>query len=160
MSQHNITLTVNGSIHLLEVAAHHTLLDVLRDGVGLTGTNEGCRMGDCGACTVLLSGLRVPACLVLAASTDGMVVQTIEGLTGDGVGNYHPLQEAFIRHGALQCGFCTPGMILSAAAILEEISERPLNEAAVREALTGNLCRCTGYAKIIDAILEVANGRK
>jgi carbon-monoxide dehydrogenase small subunit len=159
MSQHPITLTVNGSTHSLTVAAHHTLLDVLRDEIGLTGTNEGCRMGDCGACTVLLNGLRVPACLVLAVSADGAVVQTIEGLTGEGVGNYHPLQEAFIRHGALQCGFCTPGMILSAAALLDEISERPLSEAAVREALTGNLCRCTGYAKIIDAILEVANGK-
>jgi len=120
MSQHPITLTVNQSPHALTVPAHHTLLDVLRDDLGLTGTNEGCRMGDCGACTVLLKERRVPACLVLAVSADGMAVQTIEGLAG--ANSRHPLQ-------------------------------------AVREALTGNLCRCTGYPKIIEAILEVANGQ-
>lgn len=158
MSHHPITLTVNQSPYTLSVPAHHTLLDILRDDVGLTGTNEGCRMGDCGACTVLLDNLRVPACLVLAVSADGASVQTVEGLAGDAAGKHHPLQAAFIHHGALQCGFCTPGMLLSALAILDEIPERPLSEAAVREALTGNLCRCTGYTKIIDAILEVANG--
>lgn len=156
MSQHPITVTVNGSVETLRVPAHHTLLDVLRDDLGLTGTNEGCRMGDCGACTVLMDGLRVTACLVLAVNADGADVLTIEGLAEDG--RLHPLQAAFVRQGALQCGFCTPGMILSAAAILEENPERPLTEAILREALTGNLCRCTGYAKIIAAILEAANG--
>jgi carbon-monoxide dehydrogenase small subunit len=156
MSQHSITVTVNGTVHTLTVASHHTLLDVLRDDLGLTGTNEGCRMGDCGACTVLMDGLRVPACLVLAVNADGADMLTIEGLAEDG--RLHPLQAAFVRHGALQCGFCTPGMIMSAAAILEEMPERPLTESTLREALTGNLCRCTGYAKIIAAILEAANG--
>lgn len=158
MSNHPITLTVNKSPYSLSVAAHHTLLDVLRDDLGLTGTNEGCRMGDCGACTVHLNQLRVPSCLVLAVNADGADVQTIEGLAGETTGEHHPLQEAFVNRGALQCGFCTPGMIMSAAAILDEIPERPLSEAAIREALAGNLCRCTGYAKIIEAILEVANG--
>ena len=158
MSRHDITLTVNQSCYSLTVPAHHTLLDVLRDDLELTGTNEGCRMGDCGACTVLLDGLRITSCLVLAVNANGSVVQTIKGLAGDTAGKHHPLQEAFIRHGALQCGFCTPGMLLSAAALLDEIPHRPLNEETVREALTGNLCRCTGYVKIIEAILEVANG--
>ncbi len=156
MSQHTITLTVNSTVHAVTVAAHHTLLDVLRDDLGFTGTNEGCRMGECGACTVLLDGLRVPSCLVLAVGADGMAIQTIEGLASGG--QRHPLQDAFISHGALQCGFCTPGMILSAMALLDEIPERPLTEEPVREAMVGNLCRCTGYPKIIAAILEVANG--
>ncbi len=159
MNKHPISIMVNDSPYSLTVAAHHTLLDILRDNLGLTGTNEGCRMGDCGACTVLVDSFRVPACMMLAVSADGAVVKTIEGLSNSTAGQHHPLQEAFIRHGALQCGFCTAGMVLSAVAILEEIPQRPVSEADIRNALTGNLCRCTGYAKIVEAILEVANGR-
>ena len=155
MSRHDIELTVNGLQQRLTVAAQHTLLDVLRGQLALKGTNEGCRMGECGACTVWLDGQRVPACLILAASADCRAVTTIEGLAP--IAEMHEMQEAFTRHGALQCGFCTPGMIMSAVALLHEIKERPLEEATVRHALSGNLCRCTGYVKIVEAILEVAN---
>jgi carbon-monoxide dehydrogenase small subunit len=155
VSSHEIQFTVNGVHSRLVVAGHHTLLDVLRRQLELYGTNEGCRMGECGACTVWLDDRRVPACLILAPAVDGCAVTTIEGLAA--AGRLHPMQEAFARHGALQCGFCTPGMIMSAVALLGEIPERPLSEDRLRQALTGNLCRCTGYVKIVEAILEVAN---
>lgn len=148
MSDHPINLTVNGMVYQLTVRAHHTLLDILRDDLGLPGTNEGCRMGDCGACTVLLNDRRVPACLVLAPRANGKTVLTIEGLAE--TGRLHPLQDAFIRHGALQCGFCTPGMILTAKAFLAG-NGNP-KEEEVRRAISGNLCRCTGYQKIVEAI--------
>ncbi|MBI4483155.1 MAG: (2Fe-2S)-binding protein [Acidobacteria bacterium] len=149
----SLCVIVNGNEHHLDVAPHHTLLDALREELGLTGTKRGCEVGDCGACTVLLNGKAVNSCLVLAAETEGAEVVTIEGVAGrEGL---HPLQEAFIREGAVQCGFCTPGMILSALALLRE-NPRP-SDAEVRQALSGNLCRCTGYAKIVQAVLDASD---
>lgn len=152
MSQVTVTLTVNGQSHTVTTAAHQTLLYLLRDDLGLYGTKDGCGEGECGACTVLMDGRPVNACLVLAGQAHGRAVLTIEGLAGDG--NLHPLQRAFVRLGAVQCGFCTPGLLLSAVALLER-HPNP-SEAQIRQALTGNLCRCTGYAQIIDAIRQAA----
>jgi aerobic-type carbon monoxide dehydrogenase small subunit (CoxS/CutS family) len=152
----SLALRVNGQMHVCQPASHHTLLDVLRGELGLTGTKEGCRTGECGACTVLLDGRPVPACLVLAARAANRAVTTVEGL---GTGSQlHSLQAAFIRHGALQCGYCTPGMLMTAAALTAAPRVAPLSEHEVRAALTGNLCRCTGYAKIVAAILDAAGG--
>ncbi|MBI4276998.1 MAG: (2Fe-2S)-binding protein, partial [Armatimonadetes bacterium] len=136
-----VTLTINGVAHALEVAPNATLLDVLRRDLGLTGAKESCLEGRCGACTVLLDGRAVNACLLLAASADGRAVTTIEGL-GRG-GDLHPLQQAFLEHGALQCGYCTPGMIMAGVALLASVPHP--DEETIRRALHGNLCRCTGY---------------
>lgn len=151
-----IRLRVNGREHVLATAPHRTLLQVLREDLGLTGTKEGCSLGECGSCTVLLDGKPVSACLVLAATAAGHEVETIEGL-GDAQ-HLHPLQRAFVEAGAVQCGFCTPGMILSAKAFLEEHPDP--TEQEVRRAISGNLCRCTGYEKIVEAILAAAAERK
>lgn len=131
-----------------------TLLDVLRDTLGLMGTHEGCRIGECGACTVLLDGQAVNACLILAPDADGRVITTVEGLARNGTLN--ALQQSFVKHGALQCGYCTSGMLMTATAFLSEHPEN-MTEAQVREALAGNLCRCTGYTKIVEAILAAGN---
>ncbi len=147
-----ITLTVNGETHRLSVEPHRRLLDVLRNDLGLTGAKEGCGEGDCGACTVIMDGKAVTSCLVLGVEADGSEITTIEGLA-DGE-ELHPLQEAFVTHGAVQCGFCTSGMILSAKAFLET-NPSPSRED-VKRAMAGNLCRCTGYVKIIDAILSAS----
>jgi carbon-monoxide dehydrogenase small subunit len=153
-----VTLTVNGERRELSVPPHRTLLDVLRNDLELRGTNRGCDSGDCGACTVLIRrpgaerGRAFTSCLVLAVDADGAEITTIEGLAQDG--RLHPLQQAFVEHGAVQCGFCTPGMILTAVALLEE-NPHP-TEAEVRAGLAGNLCRCTGYAKIVEAVLAVS----
>ncbi len=158
MSEISVTLTVNGRTQTVTTAAHKTLLYLLRDDLHLYGTKDGCREGECGACTVLLDGQPVNACLVLAGQADGRDVVTIEGLAADG--RLHPLQDAFVHAGAVQCGFCTPGLILSAVALLEQ-HPRPSDEQ-IRHALTGNLCRCTGYAQIIEAVklagTEVSHG--
>ncbi len=147
-----IRLTVNDRVHELAVDANTTLVDLLRYHIGLTGTKKGCDLGDCGACTVLMDGRAVNSCLVLAVQANGRTVQTIEGLeTAQGL---HPLQQAFIEKGAIQCGFCTSGMILSAKELLDR-TPHP-QEAQIRSAISGNLCRCTGYQKIIEAIKEVA----
>jgi len=147
-----LTLTINGDHHDVFVEPHRTLLDVLRVDLGLTGTKENCLEAECGVCTVLLDGQAVNSCILLAAQCRDRNVVTIEGLARDGA--LHPLQQAFIDHGAVQCGYCIPGMILSAAAFLDE---RPgATEAEVREALAGNLCRCTGYQKIADAVVATA----
>ncbi len=152
MSTHQLTLTVNGEQHHLQVDAQRSLLDLLREELGLTGTKKGCNAGDCGACTVLMDGAPVNACLVLAVQTGGREITTIEGIaSGD---KLHPLQEAFIEHGAAQCGFCTPGVIMNSIALLRET--RQPTRAEIQEALSGNLCRCTGYFQIIDAIAAVA----
>jgi aerobic-type carbon monoxide dehydrogenase small subunit (CoxS/CutS family) len=145
-----LLLRINGEEKESNSPPHHTLLDVLR-GLGLTGTNEGCRTGECGACTVWLDGQPVVACLVLAPRAAGRSVTTVEGLARSGA--LHPLQAAFVEHGALQCGFCTPGMLMTGAALLAGARSAPLPEAEVRAALAGNLCRCTGYVKIVEAIL-------
>jgi len=145
-------MRVNGKSVSLEVAAHHTLLQVLRDQLGLTGTKDGCSEGDCGACTVIMNGAPVNSCLVLAPQADGAEIVTIEGLGT--VGAMHPLQAAFVEEGGTQCGYCTPGIIMSAAALLEKNLEP--TEEEVRWALTGNICRCTGYTKIIAAVQRAA----
>ncbi|MBI2369681.1 MAG: (2Fe-2S)-binding protein [Deltaproteobacteria bacterium] len=151
-----ITLRVNGRGHEVRVAPWDTLLDVLRNELGLTGTKEGCGEGDCGACTVVMDGRAVTSCLVLAREGQGREIQTIEGLASDH--GLHPLQEAFVRYGAVQCGFCIPGMLMSAKALLD-VTPRP-TEGEVRAALAGNLCRCTGYVKIVEAVMAAAAGRR
>jgi len=146
-----IHLTVNGEEHATTVEDRSTLLDVLRDKLFLTGTKEGCGTGECGACTVLIDGKPVLACLMLAINASGKKITTIEGLAVDG--KLSPLQQAFVEFGAVQCGFCSPGMILSATALLAE-NPAPSREE-VQKALEGNLCRCTGYNKIVEAIESV-----
>lgn len=148
----DLKLKINGKEYHVKVKPYKRLLDVLRDELHLTGTKEGCGIGECGACTVIMDGKAVNACLVLAASAEGREIYTIEGLEENG--RLHPLQEAFIRHNALQCGFCTPGMIMSAKALLDK-NPRPTREE-IKEAISGNLCRCTGYHQIIAAIEEVS----
>lgn len=147
-----IRLTVNGEPVEAAVAQNQTLVQFLREDLGLTGTKHGCGLGDCGACTILLDGKAVNSCLVLAIQANGSEVLTIEGLAEKG--KLHPLQQAFVDKGAIQCGFCTPGMILSAKALLEE-KPNP-TELEIRTALSGNLCRCTGYQKIVEAIDDAA----
>lgn len=149
---HRIQISVNGELYVLSVEPKKTLLDLLREDLELTGTKKGCDHGECGACTVLLNGQPVQACLVLAVEADGKEVLTIEGLA-DG-SRLHPLQEAFIRHGAVQCGYCSPGMILTAKALLDE-NPRP-TEMEVKKAIAGNLCRCGTYNKVVKAVLSVA----
>ena len=151
-----LTLTVNGETHQVLSEPHRTLLDVLRTDLGLTGTKENCLEAECGVCTVLLDGLAVNACILLAAQCRGRSIVTIEGLAAPGA--MHPLQQAFIDQGAVQCGYCIPGMILSAKAYLDENSEP--TEAEIREALAGNLCRCTGYQKIADAVMSAARAMR
>jgi len=147
-----ITLTVNGRSISAEVEARMTLADFLREQLGLTGTKLGCEHGVCGSCTVLWDGAAVRSCLVLAAQADGASLTTIEGLaTGEAM---HPVQQAFWEHHGLQCGFCTPGMVLTAVALLEE-NPAP-SEEEIREALSGNLCRCTGYQNIVRAVRAAA----
>lgn len=147
-----IQLLVNGESVEAAVESNQTLLQFLREDLGLTGTKHGCGLGDCGACTVILDGRPVNACLVLAVQARGREVLTIEGLAENG--NLHPIQQAFVDKGAIQCGFCTPGMILSAKALLDE-NPKPTEEE-IRTAISGNLCRCTGYQKIVEAIREAA----
>jgi aerobic carbon-monoxide dehydrogenase small subunit len=143
-----ITLFVNGERHDLKVDVRKTLLDVLRNDLGLTGTKKGCDVGECGACTVLLDAKPVTSCLILAVDAHGQTIITVEGLSRDG--ELHPLQKAFIREGAIQCGYCTPGMLISGIGLL---NENPCpTEREIRTAISGNLCRCTGYVKIVKAI--------
>lgn len=147
-----IQLTVNGTPFELAVEPWRTLLQVIRDELKLTGTKEGCSLGECGACSVIMDGKVVNSCLVLAVDADGKDILTIEGLANGA--ELHPIQKAFLTHGALQCGFCTPGMIMAAKALLDE-NPKP-SEDEVRAGIAGNLCRCTGYTKIIEAILAAA----
>jgi len=155
LSRCQIHCTVNGRPRRLEVEARHTVVDVLREQLRLTGTHAGCEHGVCGACTVLVDGEPVRSCLMFAPQLDGLTVTTVEGLAGSGE-PLHPLQESFTAHGALQCGFCTPGMLLSALDLLAHHPTPSRDE--VREALSANLCRCTGYGQIIDAVLDAARG--
>jgi len=148
-----LNIRVNGQNRVLTVEPYRTLLEILRYELGLTGTKEGCGSGNCGSCTVLLDGKAVNSCLVLVAEVEGKEITTIEGLSLRG--ELHPLQQAFIDEGAVQCGFCTPGVILTAKSFLES-NPRP-TETQIRQAIAGNLCRCTGYDKIVRAIMRVAN---
>jgi xanthine dehydrogenase YagT iron-sulfur-binding subunit len=157
MLETRISLTVNGMGRALSVDTRTTLLDLLREHLGLTGAKKGCDHGQCGSCTVLLDGRRVNACLALAVACDGCEVVTVEGLA-DADGELHPLQGAFVEHDAFQCGYCTPGQLCSAAGLLEEARAEglALDAATVRERMSGNLCRCGAYQGIVAAITEVA----
>lgn len=152
MANHTISLTVNGELEQLQVPSNLTLLHVLRDMLGLTGTKNGCEAGECGACTVLVDGEPVNSCLVLAVELDGREVTTVEGLAKDG--KLTPLQEAFAKLNAVQCGYCTPGMLMAGTALLRR-NPNPTEED-IQKALVGNLCRCTGYQRIIDAVMEAS----
>lgn len=152
MAKHRIQITVNEEEHDLLVNPNLTLLDLLRYELGLTGTKQGCDEGDCGACTVILDGKVVTSCLVLAVEVDGSRITTIEGVQAGEV--LHPIQQAFIDTGAVQCGFCTPGMILTTKALLDENPEP--SEGDIEHYLEGNLCRCTGYTKIVEAVHRAA----
>jgi carbon-monoxide dehydrogenase small subunit len=148
-----LTMTVNGRQLTLQIESDELLVDVLRDRLGLIGTKIGCNEGECGACTVIMDGQAVLSCLIPAMRAQGREVTTIEGLSDGDI--LHPLQQAFVEHGAVQCGYCTPGFIMSAKALLDEKQHPSRNE--IKEAIAGNLCRCTGYVKIIEAIESVAN---
>lgn len=152
MANHTITLTVNGSKERVDVPSNMTLLQMLREKLALTGTKNGCEAGECGACTILLDGEPVNSCLVLAVEADGRELLTVEGLAPEG--ELSPLQQAFIDHNAVQCGYCTPGMLMTATALLRR-NPQP-SEDEIKEALVGNLCRCTGYVRIIAAIQDAA----
>ena len=151
-----IKFILNGNPICIAIEEHWTLLYLLREKLGLTGTKEGCGRGECGACTVLVDGLAINSCLYFAVETDGKNILTIEGLAAED-GSLHPLQKSFIENGGIQCGFCTPGMILSAKALLDE-NPRP-TETDIKQALAGNLCRCTGYVQIIESMEAVVDKR-
>lgn len=153
MEKVKLEFTVNGEKHNLEIVPNRRLLDVLRDDLQLTGVKEGCGAGECGACTVIMNGEIVNSCMVLAAQARGAEIVTIEGLEGEN-GELHPVQEAFIESGAVQCGFCTPGMILSSLVLLA--GNPAPDEEEIKEAISGNLCRCTGYKQIIEAVKKAA----
>jgi carbon-monoxide dehydrogenase small subunit len=151
-----LSFTLNGDRVEAEIETHWTLLQLLREHLELTGTKEGCGKGECGACTVILDGRAVNSCLYPAMELEGKEVLTIEGLA-DAEGTLHPIQKAFVDHGAIQCGFCTPGMVMSAKALLDE-NPKP-SEEEIRMAIAGNFCRCTGYIQIIEAIKAAGKGR-
>ena len=148
-----IQLTINEKVYEVAVDPNQTLVDLLRYQIGLTGTKKGCDLGDCGACTVIMDGRPVNSCLVLAVQANGRQITTIEGIEDDR--ELHPLQDAFIEKGAIQCGFCSSGMILSGKSLLDK-NPKP-DETEIRRAVSGNLCRCTGYQKIVEAIKDVAD---
>jgi carbon-monoxide dehydrogenase small subunit len=152
MPKHPINITVNGQPRQLLVEPRWSLLETLRDQLGLTGAKEGCGTGDCGACTVLLDGRPITSCLMLAPQADGCAIVTVEGLADGGA--LHPVQRAFVDAGAVQCGFCTPGMMVMSAWLLRQKPAPSLDD--IREALAGNLCRCTGYTKIYEAVAKAA----
>ncbi|MGD9032963.1 MAG: (2Fe-2S)-binding protein [Desulfobacteraceae bacterium] len=152
MKEIELDLKVNGVKYQVRIPPWRTLVEVLRETLGLTGTKKSCNEGECGACTVILDGRPVTSCLVLAIDAEGKDILTIEGLSQDE--NFHPVQDSFLKHGAVQCGFCTPGMVMSAKAFLDENPNPNLMEA--RKAISGNLCRCTGYQHIINSILAVS----
>ena len=154
MKRYLITLAVNGDMHTLLVKGNTTLTNTLRDQLSLTGTKFGCELGDCGACTVLIEGKPVNSCMILAVEADGREITTIEGVAVNG--RLDAIQESMHNHAAVQCGFCTPGMVLSAKALLTR-NPHP-TEAEVREAIAGNLCRCTGYVNIVEAVLAASRG--
>jgi len=148
-----IALTINGDPRELYIDTRRTLLDVLRNELSLMGAHRGCDAGDCGACTIMVDGLPMTSCLLLAADWDGAEILTVEGVSAEG--KMHPLQQALVEKGGIQCGFCTPGFVMSSLALLQE-NPTP-TEAKIRAALAGNLCRCTGYVKIIEAVMSISN---
>ncbi len=150
MGKVNISLTINGRSHQIDVEPHWTLLEMVRDQLRLTGSKEGCGTGDCGACSMIVDGKLITACCMLAPQADRCDVTTVEGLSSNG--DLHPVQQAFIETGGVQCGFCTPGMIMAAKALLDRTPKPTLDD--VREGLAGNLCRCTGYTKIYEAVMS------
>lgn len=156
MKNIKVSFVINGKREEREIHPNISLLDLLRDHLGLTGTKKGCEIGECGTCTVIVDGKPVNACLVLAPKVDGKEIITIEGIGEEG--KLHPLQKAFLTHGAVQCGFCTPGMILAAKALLDR-NPHPSREE-IKDAISGNLCRCTGYLQIVEAIEATGNGGK
>jgi len=156
MAMHAVRVIVNGNREQLEVASNWTLLQMLREGLALTGTKNGCSAGECGACTVLMNGEPVNACLVLAVEADGAEIVTVEGLSRDR--QLDPLQAAFVEEGAVQCGFCTPGVLISARALLDR--EPDPSDEQIRAALVGNLCRCTGYTRIVSAVRQAAKAAR
>ena len=156
MTNHRITLMINGEYGQVDVSSNMTLLQMLRDKLALTGTKNGCNAGECGACTVLLDGEPVNSCMVLAVECDGKQILTVEGLVKDGV--LDPLQQTIIEHGGVQCGFCTPGILISSRALIDRTPDP--SDDDIREALVGNLCRCTGYLRIIDAVKEAASRQR
>jgi carbon-monoxide dehydrogenase small subunit len=152
MKQEEIVLKVNGTNYRVRIEPWRTLVEVLRETLGLTGTKKSCNEGECGACTVIVDGKPVASCLMLAMDAQGKDILTIEGLSeGE---KLHPIQEASLKHGAIQCGFCTPGMVMSAKALLDENPKPTISE--IRKAISGNLCRCTGYQHIIDSIMAAS----
>ena len=152
MTVHTITLKVNGEEEIVEVPAHWTLLQMLRYRMGLTGTKNGCAGGECGACTVMMDGAPVNSCMVLGVECDGAEIITVEGLAQDG--QLDPVQQAIIEAGGVQCGFCTPGVLISARSLLDRVPDP--SEAEIQDALVGNLCRCTGYVRIIEGVKQAA----
>ena len=156
MSFHRIALTVNGEYEQVDVPSQLTLMQMLRDKLALTGTKNGCNAGECGACTVLLNGEPVNSCMVLAVECEGAEILTVEGLAKDSV--LDPVQQAIIDHGGVQCGFCTPGILISSRALLDRQPDP--SEDEIRQALVGNLCRCTGYLRIIDAVKDAASRQR
>ncbi len=148
----SICLQINGESYQVNVPIKKTLLDVLREDLSLTGTKKGCDSGECGACTVLMDGKPVNSCIILAIDAVGKQISTIEGIGG--IMELHPIQEALVAHGAIQCGYCTPGIVMTAKALLDSNPHPSENE--VREGITGNLCRCTGYVKVVEAIMDVS----
>jgi aerobic carbon-monoxide dehydrogenase small subunit len=156
MITHRITLTINGEMEQVDVPSQMTLLQMLRDKLALTGTKNGCNAGECGACTVLLNGEPVNSCMILAVECAGAEILTVEGLAADGV--LDPVQQAIIEHGGVQCGFCTPGILISARGLLNR-NPKP-SEDEIREALVSNLCRCTGYLRIIEAVQDAAQRQR
>ena len=154
MTEIDIELKVNGTTYQVKIKPWRTLVEVLREDLGLMGTKKSCNEGECGACTLILDGRSAASCLVLAIDAQGRDILTIEGMSeGE---NLHPIQESFLKHGGLQCGFCTPGMVMSAKALLDENPTPTLEET--RRAISGNLCRCTGYQHIIDSIMAASGG--
>ena len=153
MAYHQISLTVNGALEIVDVPSNMTLLTMLREKLALTGTKNGCSAGECGACTVLMDGEPVNSCMVLAAECDGATIVTVEGLAKDG--QLDIVQQTIIEKGGVQCGFCTPGMLISARALLNRNPDP--TEAEIKEALVGNLCRCTGYARIVESVKAAAD---
>jgi carbon-monoxide dehydrogenase small subunit len=154
MAFHRITVTVNGEVELVDVPSHLTLLQMLREKLMLTGTKNGCAAGECGACTVLMNGEPVNSCLVLAVECDGAQITTVEGLAQ--AGQLDPVQQSLLEAGGVQCGFCTPGVLISTRALLNRKANP--SDAEIRAALVGNLCRCTGYLRIIEAVKAAAQG--